>query len=97
MVSSVAIEALLDARSTSYAYVYYATIAVNGVGLIASLSLRDYDHLLNSHVPRQMYTGGRGVDENAAFAAGDSEKGHPAEAFEAEKGQVADHRDNVSA
>lgn len=54
--------ALVDARVVGYSYIYYATIAVNACGIIAALCLRDYDHLLNSHVPRQIYANGHGVD-----------------------------------
>lgn len=60
-IEDAAINALLDARVVSYSYIYYATIAVNGLGVIAALCLRDYDHLLNSHVPRQVYTGNQGA------------------------------------
>lgn len=55
--------ALLDARVTAYSYIYYASIPVNLCGVIAALCLRDYDHLLNSHVPRQIYSHGKGADQ----------------------------------
>lgn len=60
-IREIATEALLDARVSAYHYIYYSTIAINGLGVIAALLLRDYDHLFNSHVPRQMYTGGKGA------------------------------------
>lgn len=46
--------ALSNAYSAAYAYVYYAAVAVGLAGLIACIFMKDYDHLLNSHVPRQV-------------------------------------------
>lgn len=50
--------ALSDAYAAAYAFVYYAAVAVGGVGLIAVLCMRDYDHELTTHVPRKIYAGG---------------------------------------
>lgn len=61
-IQNAVIDALVSARSTAYSYIYYASIPVNMCGVIAALFLRDYDHLLNSHVPRQIYKHGRGAD-----------------------------------
>jgi hypothetical protein len=44
-----------DAFAASYAYVYYTAVALAGVAIIASLCLRDFDHYLTDHVPRQIY------------------------------------------
>lgn len=46
--------ALSSAYSAAYAYVYYAAVAVGLAGLIACICMKDYDHLLNTHVPRQV-------------------------------------------
>jgi hypothetical protein len=35
------------------------------VGLLAVLALRNYDHLLNTHVPRKIYAGGKGDDSSS--------------------------------
>lgn len=45
-------DAVTDGRVKSYSYIYLATIAVNAMPIIAGLLMKDYDHLLNSHVPR---------------------------------------------
>lgn len=57
-----AMSALVDARVVAYSYIYYASIPVNFIGVAAALCLRDYDHLLNSHVPRQIYKHGQGAE-----------------------------------
>jgi hypothetical protein len=57
------INAVTDGRVKAYSYIYYATIAVNAVPIIAGLLMKDYDHLLNSHVPRQIYRNGQGAGE----------------------------------
>jgi hypothetical protein len=62
-IQEAAINALLEARAVSYSYIYYASIPVNFVGVVAALCMRDYDHLLNSHVPRQIYSHGTGADD----------------------------------
>ena len=49
---------LATAYAAAYAYVYYAAIATGLVGLIACISIRDYDHLFTSHIPRQIYRPG---------------------------------------
>lgn len=46
--------ALSNAYSAAYAYVYYAAVAVGLFGLMACICMKDYDHLLNTHVPRQV-------------------------------------------
>jgi hypothetical protein len=61
-IQQAAIDALVDARVVSYSYIYYASIPINFCGVVAALCLRDYDHLLNSHVPRQIYKQGQGAD-----------------------------------
>jgi hypothetical protein len=63
-IQEAAINALLEARAVSYSYIYYASIPVNFVGVVAALCMRDYDHLLNSHVPRQIYSHGTGADDS---------------------------------
>jgi len=68
------IDAVTDGRVKSYSYVYYATIAVNAVPIIAGLLMKDYDHLLNSHVPRQVYRHGKGADRSLEEEA--NEKAH---------------------
>lgn len=45
-------QALSDAYAAAYAYVYYAAVAVGGVGLIATICMKDYDKLFTSHVLR---------------------------------------------
>lgn len=61
-IQEAALNALVDARVVAYSYIYYASIPVNFVGVAAALCLRDYDHLLNSHVPRQIYSKGKGAE-----------------------------------
>lgn len=60
-ITQAAMDALVDARVVSYSYIYYASIPVNFVGVVAAICMRDYDHLLNSHVPRQIYSHGQGT------------------------------------
>jgi transcriptional/translational regulatory protein YebC/TACO1 len=60
-IESAVASAVTDSRVKAYSYIYYASIAVNGVGIIAAICLRDYDHLLNSHIPRQIYRDGQGA------------------------------------
>lgn len=45
---------LSDSYAAAYAYVYYAAVAVGVVGLIAAACLKDYDHMLTSHVSRRI-------------------------------------------
>ncbi|KAI1613098.1 fungal trichothecene efflux pump [Exophiala viscosa] len=68
-IQAVVTNALLDARASAYSYIYYASIAVNLCAVIAALCLRGYDHLLTSHVPRQIYNHGKGADTAQAQAA----------------------------
>jgi len=49
--------------------VYYAALAVGLVGLIACCCIKDYDPYFTSHVPRQIYKGGK-EDAGAAKSAG---------------------------
>lgn len=72
------INAVTDGRVKSYSYIYYATIAVNAVPIIAGLLMKDYDHLLNSHVPRQVYRNGQGAEgkEKVNKEAQDSQNDH---------------------
>lgn len=49
------VPALSHAYAKAYAYIYYAAIAVGGIGLIASICIRDYDQYFTDHVPRQIY------------------------------------------
>lgn len=48
--------AVSDAYSRSYAYVYYFAVAIGGIAIIASVSMRDFDKYLTSHVSRQLYS-----------------------------------------
>ncbi len=75
-IQQAAVDALVNARVKSYSYIYYASIPVNFCGVVAALCLRDYDHLLNSHVPRQIYTHGQGVGDAHGQPA-DEEKDPP--------------------
>ncbi|KAK4947679.1 hypothetical protein LTR10_013625 [Elasticomyces elasticus] len=68
-IQAVVTNALLDAHASAYSYIYYASIPVNLCGVIAALCLRGYDHLLTSHVPRQIYNKGKGADTTQAQAA----------------------------
>jgi hypothetical protein len=61
-IQAVVAQALSDAYAAAYAYVYYAAVAVGGVGLIAAIFLRNYDHELDTHVPRKIYAGGKADD-----------------------------------
>ncbi|KAI1612335.1 fungal trichothecene efflux pump [Exophiala viscosa] len=54
--------ALADAYSAAYAYVYYAAIAVGCIAIISALVLRDYDDRMTNHVAKQMYHGDRNID-----------------------------------
>jgi len=47
--------AVSSAYSKSYAYVYYFAVALGGLAIIASASLRDFDQYLTGHVSRQLY------------------------------------------
>lgn len=47
--------AVSDARSRSYAYVYYFAVAAGGLAIIASVCMRDFDQYLTGHVSRQLY------------------------------------------
>jgi hypothetical protein len=60
-VQDAVLDALVDARTHSYAFIYYASIPINVVALICCLVLKDYEKLLNTHVPRQVYKDGEGV------------------------------------
>jgi hypothetical protein len=71
-------DAVTDGRVKSYSYIYFATIAVNAMPIIAALLMKDYDHLLNSHVPRQIYKNGVGaVEEGSGKGAMDDEEASP--------------------
>ena len=48
--------ALRNAYSDSYAYVYYAALAVGGTALIASFWLTDYDRFMTGHTPKPLNT-----------------------------------------
>jgi hypothetical protein len=48
--------AVSDAYSKSYAYVYYFSIAIGVLAIIASVCMRDFDQYLTSHVSRQLYS-----------------------------------------
>jgi hypothetical protein len=48
--------AVSDAYSKSYAYVYYFSVAIGAVSIIASVCMRDFDKYLTGHVPRQLYS-----------------------------------------
>ena len=65
--------ALGNAYAAAYAYVYYAAIAVGLVGFIACVCIKDYDPYFTSHIPRQIYKGGRddmGAVKGAAMGSG---------------------------
>lgn len=47
--------AVSTAYSKSYAYVYYFSVALGGLAIIASVCLRDFDQYLTGHVSRQLY------------------------------------------
>ncbi|OQU97446.1 hypothetical protein CLAIMM_03376 [Cladophialophora immunda] len=80
-IQQAAINALLHARSVAYSYIYYSSIPVNFCGVVAALCMRDYDHLLNSHVPRQIYSHGQGADAAEKQAA--DEERSPVETVDA--------------
>lgn len=46
--------ALLDAYSVAYAYVYYASMAFSGFALVVSFFTMDYDKLFTGQVSRQI-------------------------------------------
>lgn len=54
-------DSLTSAYAAAYAYVYYAAVAVGGVGIIAACCMKDYDDMLTSHVSRQIYRKGEGM------------------------------------
>jgi hypothetical protein len=71
---------LANSYAAAYAYVYYAAVAVGGVGIIAAVCMKDYDDLLTSHISRQIYRKGKGVrssfDEKNVDAEAQSDSGH---------------------
>ena len=44
-----------DAYGKAFAYVYYTALALGAICILASVSLRDFDHYLTDHVSRQVY------------------------------------------
>ncbi len=76
-------ESLSNAYAAAYAYVYYAAIAVGGVGLIACICIKDYDKFFTDHVPRQIYRPGaeknltldEKTDPEYASRSGSTQKG----------------------
>lgn len=67
--------ALSDAYAAAYAYVYWAAVAVGLFGLIACFCMKDYDHLINNHVARQIGSVNDKVfDEKDAEGARDSKE-----------------------
>ncbi|KIW84313.1 hypothetical protein Z517_03563 [Fonsecaea pedrosoi CBS 271.37] len=60
-------KAKAQSYAAAYAYVYYSTIAIGAVGLIAVFSMKDYDPLLNDHVSRQVYKKGETVPQPYAI------------------------------
>lgn len=74
-IQAVVSDALSDAYSASYAYVYYTVIALGIVAIIASFTMYDYDDKLNNHVPKRIYHGKREeVDVEETDKSGSSEK-----------------------
>ncbi|KKY26999.1 putative trichothecene efflux pump [Phaeomoniella chlamydospora] len=70
-------DALSDGYAAAYSYVYYAAVAVGIVGLIACISLKDYDSLFTGHVSRQIYKPSddiKSVDESTEAEKSDVEK-----------------------
>ncbi|KAK5019943.1 trichothecene efflux pump [Cryomyces antarcticus] len=64
---------LSDSYAAAYAYVYYAAVAVGVVGLVAAASLKNYDHMLTSHVSRRItYSGDVTVNEKLDHEASHS-------------------------
>lgn len=48
-------QSVADAYGHSYAYVYYAAVALGGICVIAACCLRDFDQYLTDHVARMVY------------------------------------------
>lgn len=48
--------AVSDAYSMSYAYVYYFSVAIGVLSIIASACMRDFDKYLTGHVSRQLHS-----------------------------------------
>lgn len=90
-------EAVLDGRVKSYSYIYYATIAVNAMPIIAGLLMKNYDHLMNSHVPRQIYRNGQGAggDEKVDKKI-DEEAANSNEAVDLEGKHLENHKTSSS-
>lgn len=83
--------AVTDGRVKSYSYIYFATIAVNAMPIIAGFLMKDYDHLMNAHVPRQIYRNGVGaVHEGVGKGAVDDDQMETARqsSFQEEKSAV---------
>ncbi len=81
-VKNAVLDALVDARTDSYAYIYYASIPINLVALAACLILKDYEKLLNTHVPRQVYKDGEGVHREQSYKLDEVEAGSGKEPLE---------------
>lgn len=74
-IQSVVSDALSDAYSASYAYVYYTVIALGIVAIAASFTMYDYDDKLNNHVNKRIYHGKREkADAEEMDKSGVSEK-----------------------
>ncbi|KIV91538.1 hypothetical protein PV10_06067 [Exophiala mesophila] len=71
------LDALVDAKTASFSYMYYATIPVNVIMLGAVLLMKDYDKLLTTHVPRQVYANGEGVEHHEKFGDVEGSPAHP--------------------
>ncbi|KIW23924.1 uncharacterized protein PV07_12085 [Cladophialophora immunda] len=57
-------DALVEARVWSYKFIYLASIPINFCAVVAAFFIKDYDPLLSSHVPRQIYAHGEGVKKS---------------------------------
>lgn len=87
-------DAMAEAYAGAYAYVYYATIAVGAVGLIAVFAIKDYDSMLTTHVSRQIYKRGEAEQQQTA-KGGDSLHEQGQVESNAEMAEVKAHADIV--
>lgn len=79
---------LANAHAAAYAFVYYAAVAIGMVGVIAAVFMKDYDHMLTSHVSRRI-----GSDRKNTGGASEA-LSTPAEADE--KAAPAHHKEEAS-